>query len=633
MKPSAATRYRHMPVLPWLALALGAARIAQAQETVEPTKALEEVVVISSRIPIPLRQIGTSVSVINAADIAARGNLNLSDVLRQLTAIGVSNTGGAGKTTNLRIRGEEGFRTLTLMDGLRLSDPSTPQIAPQFEHVLSSGISRVEILRGPQGLSYGADAGGVLNISTRSGSEGLQASLDAQSGKFGSKQISANLGGAAGPADFFVSASSMKTEGFNTFAADTTFADKDGYENDTVHLRAGLDLTEHWRFDVVHRSVDGATRHDNCFSPTNGGHDCLTAFEQQASRLALAWRGDGFSHALAFVSNDTDRTGYSSGAFSYGAAGTLERWEYNGSATSLPGFKLVWGADLEAARNNGSGRDNTGVYLEYLSDFSDTLYLTAGLRHDDNDDFGTNTSHRVSAAYLVDLANAATLKFKSSIGSGFRAPSPYEIQYNSGAWAYPPASLVSLKQETSTGWEGGLEYLQGTALKLEAVYFDQDVEDAIYFDQINWSGYLQDIGTSNSKGVELSAALGLGEQWQVTGNVTFNETTRPNGLQRLRRPKQLFNAGVSWQGLDQQRLQLNAFLRAASDSIDELGAATLALAAFKVLDLSVNWRFSPSLQLYGRLENALDEHYQEVIGYNTAGRAAYVGFRLHHGGI
>lgn len=605
---------------------------AWAGESPEATSPLDEIIVVASRIPLSLRRIGTSVSLLDAAAINAHGNLNLAAVLRQSVAMAASSNGGAGQPLSLRVRGEEGYRTLALLDGLRLSDASATQVGPMLEHVMSSGINRVEILRGPQGLSYGADAGGVLNISSRSGTEGLQAALDAQAGKFGSNQLSANLGGAAGAADFFVSASRMVTDGFNTFAADTSFADHDGYQNDTVHLRAGLDLSEQWRVEVVQRSVDGETRHDNCFSPTNGGHDCRTAFQQQASRLALTSTGAAFSHALSYNLNATDRAGYSSGAFSYGAKGELERWEYSGSATELPGFTLVWGADLEAALNNGMGRDNTGVYLEYLSDFSDTLYFTAGLRQDDNDDFGTNTSHRVSGAWLIDMANEATLKFKSSIGTGLRAPSPYEIQYNSGSWAYPPASLVTLTQETSAGWEGGVEFVQGNSLQLEAVYFDQDVEDAIYFDLIAYSGYLQEIGTSSSKGVELSAAVGLGAHWRVTGNFTFNDTARPNGLQRLRRPKQLINAGLSWYGLENQRLNLNAFLRASRDAID--GAVTLVkLADFAVVDLAANYRVSDTLQLYGRVENALDEEYQEVIGYNTAGRAAYVGFQLNYAGL
>jgi vitamin B12 transporter len=603
-----------------------------AREPVSGSTALEEVIVVSSRIPLPLRRVAASVSVVTNEDITARGNLSLTDVLRQFPAVAVGNSGGIGQTTALRIRGEEGFRTLLLMVGLRLSDPSSTQISPQFDHLMSNGVQRVEILHGPLGLGYGADAGGVVDISSRRITEGLQASLDAQSGAFGTRQLAANAGGAGSNADFFLSAAHLLSNGFNSQVADTVFADADGYRNDSLHLRAGLDLGEAWRVDAVHRHVDGETSYDNCFSPTNNGHDCEALFEQQASRLALAYEGNGVRHSLSWNRSDTTRDSYSSGNFAFGAEGELERWEYTGSATELPGFNLVWGADLEEALNNGVGRDNTGVYVEYLSDFSDTLYLTAGLRHDDNDDFGTNTSHRLSAAYLVDFADDSTLKFKASHGSGFRAPSPYEIQYNSGSWAYPPASLVTLKQETSEGWEGGVEYVRGTALKLEAVYFDQDVEDAIYFDQASWSGYLQDLGTSNSKGVELSAEIGLGEHWRLTGNYTYNDTQRPNGLQRLRRPENLFNAGVSWYGLENQRLNVNAFLRASRDAID--GAfAPVALPDFEVLDLTANLALNDSLQLYGRLENALDEDYREVIGYNTAGSAAYVGFRLSYGNL
>ena len=132
-----------------LTLAIGGSSLlttaALAQDDSGP---LEEIIVTSSLIPIPLRQIGTSVSVIDAEQIQAHGNLSLVDVLRQMPAIATSSNGGSGKTTSLRIRGEEGFRTLTLFDGIRLSDPSGPQISSSFEHLLSDGIGRVEVLRG-----------------------------------------------------------------------------------------------------------------------------------------------------------------------------------------------------------------------------------------------------------------------------------------------------------------------------------------------------------------------------------------------------------------------------------------------------------------------------------------------------
>ncbi|MES2604735.1 MAG: TonB-dependent receptor plug domain-containing protein, partial [Pseudomonadota bacterium] len=101
---------------------------------------------------------------------------------------------------------EEGFRTLTILDGMRLSDPSNTQIQPQLEHLLSSGVERVEVLRGPQGLGYGADAGGVLNISSRQSTSGLRGGLDAQAGSFDTRQLAGNASGGNDRADYFLSA-------------------------------------------------------------------------------------------------------------------------------------------------------------------------------------------------------------------------------------------------------------------------------------------------------------------------------------------------------------------------------------------------------------------------------------------
>ncbi|MGV3591183.1 MAG: TonB-dependent receptor plug domain-containing protein [Gammaproteobacteria bacterium] len=600
-----------------------------AAEAPADTYHVDEIVVTSSRVPIPLRQLGTSVSVITAAEIEMHGNLALTDVLRQLPAVSSTNTGGAGKSTSLRIRGEEGFRTLTLIDGLRLSDPSGTQVGAPMEHLLSNGIGRVEILRGPQGLSYGADAGGIINISSRQGEPGFQANLDAQGGKFGTQQYSATVGGGNERADYFVSAASYRTDGFNTAVDDTVTRDADGYDNTTVHLRGGLNLSDAWRIDLVHRDVAGDTEYDSCNAPVTfvPTHDCIGITDQQATRGAIGYSGDSFTHSLSYATTRTDHDNLANGLSAFTSEGELNRWEYVGTATDLPGFDLVFGGDLEEASNRGVGRDNTGVYLETISDFSDDLHLTAGVRHDDNDDFGTNTSYRISGAYVYDLASGDTLKFRSSYGTGFRAPSPYEIAYNAGEFAYPPASLVKLRQETSKGHEFGVEYRSHT-LQLDATWFDQDVEDAIFFDLDTFSGYLQDIGRSTSKGIELSAVVSFAH-WHLTANHTWNDTKLPNGQPRRRRPEHLTNLGVSYFGMG-ERLNLNAFYRISRDSFDQVGATLVPLDDFAIMDLSATFDVNDSLQLYGRVENALDEDYREVAGFNTAGRAAYVGVRLSY---
>lgn len=588
----------------------------------------DELVVTASRVPQPLRSIGTSLSVLDASALKLRGKLAVQDLLRQTPAVSVASAGGMGQTAGLRIRGEESYRTLVILDGIRLLDPSGPQIGPQFEHILSSGLERVEILRGPQGLGYGADAGGVISMDSFAPSGEFNAGLDAQTGSFGTQQYSGTLAGGVERANFALLLTDLRSDGFNAQRADTMLRDDDGYDNATIHGRARFALRESMQLELAHREVRGDAAFDGCFHPVTfaSEHNCGNRFELDASRIALNYDGPGSTHAVSYATTDTERDSRALDQSAFTFAGELERFEYLGHLTDLPMADLVLGADYEEARNNKVGRTNSGVFAEVLSDFSREWHLGLGLRHDDNDDFGTHASYRLSGAYLVDLAGG-TLKFKGSYGTGFRAPSPYEIAYNRGAWSYPPASMTRLQQETSAGLEAGIEYARDDGLHVEAVYFDQDLEDAIYFDLATYSGYLQYSGTSNSSGVELSGELPVTTRLRLQANYTWNETEQPNGQQRPRRPEQQFNVGASFTSID-ERLALNAFYRAARSAIDETATGIVALDDFGVLDLSASFRLNPRVEVHGRIENLLDEDYEELTGYNSADRAVYAGFRV-----
>ena len=128
---------------------------------------VEEIIVVAHRLPVPSSKVASSVSVLTQEDIAEYGNLSIKDILRQTPGVASTSNGGMGATSSLRIRGEEGFRALALFDGIRLSDPSATQVATPIEHILGDGIGQVEIIRGPQGLNFGADAGGIIALSPK----------------------------------------------------------------------------------------------------------------------------------------------------------------------------------------------------------------------------------------------------------------------------------------------------------------------------------------------------------------------------------------------------------------------------------------------------------------------------------
>lgn len=589
---------------------------------------LEEMTVTASRVPVPLRQVGASVSVVDREEILARGFNNLADVLRYEPAVSVSNTGGAGGATSLRIRGENGFRTKVLIDGIDITNTAAPQAGPHFEQLTSAGIERVEILRGPQGLMYGADAGGVVAITTPRGQPGMTGGVSGEFGRYNTRQFAGNLRGGSDAADLALYAIRLETDGFNATTGDTLLRDDDGYENTTLHGRVGWRISETARAELVGHHVQGDNEYDACFtvdtlSPTDA---CSDDYEQRAWRAQVDQQGERFGHRLAYSRSAIDRSFFSEGIQSFAADSELQKAEYLGNWDAAQGLTLVYGVDLQRESiDDGSfdrDRDQQGYYLESQGEFGGNLYLTAGVRHDDNDDFGTHTTYRVSGAWLFAL-DSGELKLRGSYGTGFRAPSLYEISYNGGAFAFPPAAGTELNAEESVGYDAGLGWYAASGWLLEAVYFDQRVEDEIFFDLVNFSGYLQGDGESRSRGVELITEVPLGVALTLTGNYTFNETEDAAGAQRLRVPEHLANLGLRFSPRG-GRFSLYLHLRLARDIADELGAA---IEDYEVLDLGGEYRFRDDFSLYGRVENVTDRDYLEVPSYNTPGAAAYAGLR------
>ncbi len=597
---------------------------AMAQTTIE------EVIVTSSRIAMPLRQVGTSVSIVSAADIEQRGFSSLYEILRTQPGVAASNAGGAGKASTLRIRGEEGFRTLVLLDGIDISDASSPQVSPRMEQLLSSGIGRVEILRGPQGLMYGADAGGVINITSLEPNDDSIGQLSAEAGKHGTTEYAGNLGAEIGSFDVALSAARLETDGFNARSTDADLRDDDGFQNTTLHGRFGWNASESLRAQLVVRQVDSDNDYDSCFttdtfSPTD---KCTDKFEQNSMRISGEYTYGNFMHELAYNISDTDREFYSEGISSFRPKGEIESAGYLGSYRHSQALQLVYGIDLETESiDDGSfdtDRDQDGYYLEYQGSFVDNIFVTAGARYDDNEDFGSHTSYRVSGAYLIPLGSGET-KLRGSYGTGFRAPSLYEISYNAGPFASPPASDTQLKEEKSSGFDLGVSWTSPTGLYLEAVYFDQTVSDEIFFDLAGFSGYLQGNGDADSSGVELVLEWPVADSISLAANYTYNDTETESNAPRAFRPQYLANLGVNWQPLN-SRLVIGVNARLSRDA---QGVAGESLDDYEVIDLNASFKVFAGVEVFGRIENLTDTDYEEVPTYNTSSRAGYAGVRYN----
>jgi len=609
-----------------IAIAAAAFPVAADSDRNGGENKLEELVVVSSRVPTPLRQIGTSVSVITGVEIERLGYNSLYNVLRTQPGVAVSNQGGPGSITSLRIRGEENYRTRFYLDGIDISDTSSPQTTARVEHIMSSGVQRVEILRGPQGLMYGADAGGVVNITTLAPTEGINGSVSAEGGRYGTQQYAANLNGGNSSIDFSLSAADFDSDLYNARTTDTDIRDDDGYKNTTFHGRLGWNVTEELRLSLVGRDAEGDSRYDGCFTadtfePSNA---CRDEFEQTSWRTAANYETGRFSHEIFYSDNDSSRENFTAGTFTFGLGGDTERYGYLGSFDGGSALRLVYGIDLleESIDDQAVGdRDQQGYYGEYQGGFGERFFVTAGLRYDDSDDFGSYTSYRLSGAYLVPF-DASELKFRAAYGTGFRAPSLFELATNESPFTGPPAQGFELTEEESEGYDLAVSWYGDGGVYLEAVYFDQDISDEIFYDPVSF-GYLQETGDTESQGVELSAVWDILDGLSLNGNYTYTDSQNMDGDQRARRPEQMANFGISWSALS-NRLDLGLNMRLSRDAVDVDGTD---MDDYEVVDLNARFALLYGLEIFGRVENLLDEDYEEIPTYNTGGAAGHLGLK------
>lgn len=616
-----------MKTLNTLALAIAGISATSAFADSTPavtTSKLEEMVVTAHRIEMPMSRIGSSVSVMTEADIEARGQMNVAELLRSVPAVAVSNNGGIGKATSLRIRGEESYRTVVYVDGVKISDPTATQVSPRFAHLMTSEIERIEVLRGPQGMMYGADAGGIVNIITKRPSETFEGAVNAEYGRYDTQNLSANVRGKLGGFDYSVSASDFSNDGFNARSDDIVDADKDEYDNTSLNATFGLDATDKLRLELVLRDVDS----DNQYDGSSGTNDQLGVFEQTSGKFSAIYTEEAFTHKLSVSRNDVERRIIQDGVqTSWGIyEGRLDQMEYL-SSYSFDENVLTFGVDVEEQLNERTNaeQDQYGFFAEWQAKLGDDLSYSVGVRHDDNDTFGEFTSYRLSSAYVQPVGDGHSIKYRASYGTGFRAPSLYEQWYNvDSGYSFGEAANTKLEEETSEGFDVGVEFHSAAGNLIEVVYFNQEIKNAIDFDVQSYSGYIQESGTSRSKGVELNAEWLVSASTRLIANATYNDTSDSEGDQRVRRPRKLFNLGVQSLVLD-DKLRINADVRGSYGSIDNNGSQ---LDDYETMNLSATYFATEEVELYVRGENVFNADYEEISNYNTPKSAVYGGVRV-----
>jgi vitamin B12 transporter len=587
---------------PILLASICAAFSAQSQTSLEP------VVVTASRGEQKLADALPATTVITEEQIRASGALDLAGLLAREAGIQITQLGGIGTLTSASLRGGESRMTLVLVDGVPINTLNFSQAT--LQQILPVGIERIEIVRGNVSALYGAQAvGGVVQIFTKSGREGFDASASALAGSRGMREATAQLSGGANGITYAANLGSIKTNGFSALdpaKLPDANPDKDGFDSVTAGVALGVAINPSHSVKLSHRHSRGDVQYDSEFGPptqSDESHQSLTTTTLASRNRFGPWQ----SHLQ--LSSVRDALDARITAFPFFAISSATQLGWQNDVDVAQGQVVSVNAEHTRQRISSDTvydrdlRSNTSLAMGYRGDISAHGWQL-NLRRDRYSDFGNATTYY--AGYGIKFAQH--WRVSAAASSAFNAPTFNDL-------FFPGFSNPNLKPESTRSKELALQWaMVGQRARLAA--FENRYEDLIGFDE-NFN--IVNINRAKNRGVELMAETkfaGLDLRASATSQKPRNAIT---GKPLLRRAEQF---GALTVGYASSAWTASSTLRLTGSRPDR---GNRTLAGYTALDAALSYAVTPNISALLRAQNVTDRSWQDAYGYNNTPRTLLLG--------
>lgn len=607
---------------------------------------LESVTVTASHTPVSIRDTASAITLITKEEIDRRNAASLSELLRNVPGFAVNQQGSRGALTQLRVRGAEANHVMVLIDGINANDLSQGGQF-NFAHMTTQGVEQIEIIRGPQSALWGAHAmSGVVNIITsserpdRSQQDNRNIKGHLELGSYGTNRWGLNLENASGSSLIKLGLHGTETDGTNISRQGN---ESDGYKNTTFHLSGSTFFSDSISAGINYRQTTSETEFDATDFVITGlpiDADSKTDSEQSylGANLKLTLLDGKISQKFIASRVETDNENQTSSPVNDLTSGVRTGFRAQTDFfSSEHTFSLIAefeeedftqrGAVVFGDPNRDESTDTTSFASEYRYN-GDKVDFSASSRLDNNSDFDDAVSWRITTAWHAN--DTATLF--GSIGEANTNPTFSErFGFFTNFQGNP-----NLKPEQSLSWELGLRSQLTDDIQLSASWFDATLENEIngfVFDSTTFLFTADNRqGKSYRKGLETSFTWRASENLDLQANYTWldaTEETQP-GVQRdeIRRPG---NTGSVNANYIFGKSNLNLNISYNGSQLDDYfppfptPQEVVTLGSYTLVSLSYRYNLNDAVQLTTRLENTLDEQYEEVFGYSAPGLAGHLG--------
>ena len=619
------------------------------------------IVIAPSKKPQSISTVGTSITILDENFIENSNEYFLGDLLsNNTTATNFFQSGGHGTSSAIQLRGLPKRYSTVYIDGVKMSDPSSVSGDFDFNNILTSHISRVEILKGNQSSVYGSGAiGGTINITTKKGKPGFHKDLSYITGSYGTHDLSASLSGANEKNNFYIGLQRFQTDGISQMRHND---EKDRYRNNSLVANYGYIFSDKFEINNSARIAETYLQYDATRASLGYDHSEEADTVESSYNINFIYNPiKNFTNSLNFSNSYTKRI-Y---ADAPNSKNTIKD-NYYGERYSIAYFgnynfnldnSIVFGFEREDDEM-GYNKDATGTlyehsyvestYFDFQRRFTNNIYGTIGSRFDDHSVAGNEDSHRATFAYLFDDKST---KLKASYGTGFRFPSLYEMYY---VYAANAQSLPYVKAEKSRSYDFGIEKrFNKLNLEIEANYFNLKYSDPLE----GWaSGTASGLAytTQNQPATIKSQGLEIFSKWKYNNflNFDFNytytstydgaEQDNPNGngteynAQMARVPRHIINMNMSFKipSLKNFNFQLNTKWsdesRDYGNGNETISFNDARLDDYLVSDLFVKYNLFNDYKLFLNLTNLFDEGYETARDYNQIGRSLNMGIKKNY---
>ncbi|HEB56255.1 MAG TPA: TonB-dependent receptor [Gammaproteobacteria bacterium] len=578
-----------------------------------PLQAQEQnaVIVTATRTAETADQSLASVSVITRADIEQSQAADVIDLLRLQSGIDIARNGGPGASTSLFMRGTNSNQTLVLIDGVRASSTTTGSFA--WQHLNTSDIERIEIVRGPRAAQYGSDAiGGVIQIFTRNNKT---AHLRIMGGSYKTGLLEAGIGG-SDKIKYSLNATGRSSEGFSRTSNKSSSydADKDGYRDQSLSGNILFPLA-----DKTSLKISGWYSKSNVEYDAYGG--VYGVSDNSNSTLDLRLKNQTtaiWSQTLSAGLATDDSKNTSSSISRIKSERVMADWQ-NDLVLNQNNLLSLGLSTYTDRGNNVSLSSNSSRFNESITNNAAFAILQSSVsgndfslsaRVDDHERFGKNNTGQIAWAYNP----SQKLRVLASYGSAFRAPTINELYY-------PNYGNPNLNPEKSSTTEVGLRYQPTPQQQLRINAYHTRISDMIQSVAVALYTYeATNIGKAQIDGLEIEHDLNL-NAWTLLTRFTLQKAIDASDKSDLlRRPRQKLSM--------QLRRQLNNRGSIGAEWIyasERKDYGNVNLDAYNLVNLSGRYQVRKGTWLEARLENLFAADYQLVKNYNTPGRSIYVG--------